>query len=83
VEAGGHFNTLMGYRDSSAGFFGYTADPLDGWGRPFYGRPMRWKKMRVTDSTFRAGVPRGSVASSQRPESFIFSLPLLSYLAQD
>lgn len=59
VEGGGHFNTLIGYWDSSAGFFIYTADPLDGWGRPFYGKPMRWKKIRVTDSTFRAGVLAG------------------------
>ncbi len=59
VESGGHFNTLMGYWDSSAGFYIYTADPLDGWGRPFYGKPMRWKKIRVTDAPFRVGAVAG------------------------
>lgn len=56
VDSGNHFNTLMGYWDSSAGFFIYTADPLDGWGRSYHNKPMRWRKIRVTEETFRAGV---------------------------
>jgi Ca2+-binding RTX toxin-like protein len=47
VENGGHFNTLVGYWERSDGFWIYTADPLDGWGRPFYGKPMRWRKIKL------------------------------------
>jgi hypothetical protein len=45
VENGGHFNVLIGYWDTDAGFYVYTADPLDGWGRPFYSKPMRWRRI--------------------------------------
>ncbi|MEW6744934.1 MAG: hypothetical protein AB1486_19445 [Planctomycetota bacterium] len=47
VENGGHFNVLIGYWDSTAGFYVYTADPLDGWGRPFYSKAMRWRRILV------------------------------------
>ena len=59
VDSGNHYNTLVGYWDSSAGFFIYTADPLDGKGRAYHNKPMRWRKIRVTEATFRAGVLTG------------------------
>ncbi len=45
VESGGHFNTLMGYWDTRAVFYVYLADTLDGAGRPFYAKPMRWRRV--------------------------------------
>jgi hypothetical protein len=47
VEGPGHFNTLVGYWERSDGFWIYTADPLDGWGRPYYSKPMRWRKIKL------------------------------------
>jgi hypothetical protein len=48
VENGGHYNTLIGYREDGDNFYIYTADPLDGWGRPFYNKPMRWRRILLT-----------------------------------
>lgn len=48
VENGGHFNTLIGYWEFGDYFFIYTADPLDGYGREFTNKPMRWIKWLVT-----------------------------------
>jgi hypothetical protein len=48
VDNRGHFNTLMGYWEHGDDFYIYTADPLDGWGRPFHNKPMRWRKMLLT-----------------------------------
>nr|QNO54192.1 hypothetical protein HDCMKPKE_00001 [Methanosarcinales archaeon ANME-1 ERB7] len=55
VENGGHYNTLIGYWECGDDFYTYTADPLDGWGRPFYGKPMRWKKIRLTPDALPEG----------------------------
>jgi hypothetical protein len=48
MKNGGHYNTLIGYWDRGDGFYIYTADPLDGYGRPFYSKPMRWTKICLT-----------------------------------
>lgn len=48
VENDGHFNTLIGYWDSQEGFYVYLADPLDGYSRWFYNKPMRWRKFLLT-----------------------------------
>lgn len=49
VEAGGHFNVIIGYHgdteDVAASFHLYTADPLDGWGRPEERQPGRWRRL--------------------------------------
>jgi hypothetical protein len=45
VEDGGHFNTLVGYWDTGDEFYIYTADPLDGWGRSYHNKPMRWRRI--------------------------------------
>jgi Ca2+-binding RTX toxin-like protein len=55
MESGGHFNTLIGYWNNTDGFWIYTADPLDGWGRPFYAKPMRWRKIRLNDDALPNG----------------------------
>jgi hypothetical protein len=55
VENGGHYNTLIGYWEQGDGFYIYTADPLDGWGRPFYSKPMRWKRIRLTPDALSEG----------------------------
>lgn len=55
VEAGGHFNTIVGYWERADGFFIYLADPLDGWGRPFYSKPMRWRRIALDASVTRTG----------------------------
>jgi hypothetical protein len=55
VENGGHFNTLMGYWDVGPYFYVYTADPLDGWGRLFSKKPMRWRRMLLTPETLPGG----------------------------
>lgn len=55
VERGGHFNTLMGYWEDGPDFYIYMADPLDGWGRGWSNKPMRWKKLLLTESTVNAG----------------------------
>jgi hypothetical protein len=47
VENGGHFNTVIGYWERSDGFWIYTAEPLDGWGRPYHRKPMRWRKIKL------------------------------------
>ncbi|MGD8239072.1 MAG: hypothetical protein PVH68_11000 [Armatimonadota bacterium] len=51
MESGGHFNALIGYRgdteDVEHPFFIYTADPLDGWGRPEARLPGRWRRMNA------------------------------------
>jgi hypothetical protein len=49
VENGGHFNTIIGYRRVGSTFYVYTADPLDGYGRPFYGKPMRWRRIILNE----------------------------------
>ncbi|MBM4025967.1 MAG: calcium-binding protein [Planctomycetes bacterium] len=49
VENGGHFNVLIGYWQAGSSYYLYTAEPLDGWGRPFYGKPMRWRRMILSD----------------------------------
>jgi hypothetical protein len=56
VENGGHFNTVVGYWERSDGFWIYTADPLDGWGRPYYRKPMRWRKLKLDGSVLKTGV---------------------------
>jgi hypothetical protein len=51
VESGGHFNVVIGYRgdteDMDQPFFLYTADPLDGWGRPDGRLPGRWRRLKA------------------------------------
>jgi len=51
IESGGHFNTVIGYRGDSEQaaepFYIYTAEPLDGWGRPKERLPGRWRRMNV------------------------------------
>ena len=61
VEHGGHFNTLIGYWEARQGFHIYTADPLDGWGRPYYLKPMRWRRILLSSRSLpgRAGVLTG------------------------
>jgi hypothetical protein len=56
VEDGGHFNTLIGYWDRGSSFYIYTADPLDGWGRVFYNKPMRWRKILLNEEAIRGRV---------------------------
>nr|CBH36734.1 hypothetical protein containing FG-GAP repeats [uncultured archaeon] len=55
VENGGHYNALIGYWESGDVFYIYTADPLDGWARPFYSKPMRWKRLRLTPDALSEG----------------------------
>ena len=55
VEYGGHYNTLIGYWECDDGFYIYTADPLDGWDRSFYRKPMRWKRLRLTPDALSDG----------------------------
>jgi hypothetical protein len=55
VDDGGHFNTLIGYWQQSDGFYIYTADPLDGWGQPFYLKPMRWRKIKLDAAALPSG----------------------------
>jgi hypothetical protein len=55
VEKGGHYNALIGYRESGDLFYIYTADPLDGGARPFYSKPMRWKRIRLTPDALSDG----------------------------
>jgi hypothetical protein len=55
VDDGGHFNTLMGYWETRNGFYIYTADPLDGWGRPYYNKPMRWRRILLNTHTLDQG----------------------------
>lgn len=55
VENGGHFNTLMGYWQLGSTFYIYTADPLDGWGRPFYKKPMRWRRIALNANMLATG----------------------------
>lgn len=57
VESGRHFNVIMGYRgvpEALTGpFYVYTADPLDGWGRPRERLPRRWRRLNaVADNMF-------------------------------
>lgn len=47
IENGGHFNTLVGYWENSSGFYIYMADPLDGWGRDYGNKAMRWRKIKL------------------------------------
>lgn len=51
IESGGHFNVVIGYRGKAGSpdepFYIYTADPLDGWGRPKESCPGRWRRMAV------------------------------------
>ena len=58
VERGGHFNTLIGYQERGGQFYIYTADPLDGWGRSYYNKPMRWRKILLNEDALsnRSGV---------------------------
>ena len=60
VESGGHFNTVIGYRGDAEQvaepFYIYTAEPLDGWGRPKERLPGRWRRMNVvSESMFGEG----------------------------
>jgi len=55
VENSGHYNALIGYWERGDDFYIYTADPLDGWGRPFYSKPMRWKRIRLTPDALSDG----------------------------
>ena len=55
VENGGHFNTLIGYWNIGSTFYIYTAEPLDGWGRPFYNKPMRWRRMLLNADMLATG----------------------------
>jgi len=51
IESGGHFNVVIGYRGRAGSpdeaFHIYTAEPLDGWGRPEESCPGRWRRMAV------------------------------------
>jgi hypothetical protein len=55
VESGGHFNVIIGYRGDTERvdrpFWLYTADPLDGWGRPKARLPGTWRRMNATSDT--------------------------------
>ncbi|MHC4808470.1 MAG: calcium-binding protein [Planctomycetota bacterium] len=55
VENGGHFNTLIGYWNVGSTFYIYTAEPLDGWGRPFYNKPMRWRRIVLNANMLATG----------------------------
>jgi hypothetical protein len=55
VENKGHYNALIGYWECGNDFYIYTADPLDGWGRSFYSKPMRWKRIRLTPDALPEG----------------------------
>jgi len=55
IENGGHFNTLIGFWQAGSTFYIYMADPLDGWGRPFYSKPMRWRRMVLSDDMLSTG----------------------------
>jgi hypothetical protein len=55
VENGGHFNVLIGYWRAGSTYYVYTAEPLDGWGRPFYGKPMRWRRMILSNNLLPSG----------------------------
>jgi hypothetical protein len=48
LEDGGHFNALVGYWDTGQEFYIYTADPLDGYGRSFHNKPMRWRRITLS-----------------------------------
>jgi hypothetical protein len=61
VENGGHYNTLIGYREHGDNFYIYTADPLDGWGRPFYNKPMRWRRILLTQDVIDAEAVDGLI----------------------
>jgi len=58
LERGGHFNTIVGYESTASGFSIYTADPLDGYGRPWENKPMRWRKIPLNENAVKgkAGV---------------------------
>ena len=47
VERTGHFNTVVGYWVRGDGFWIYTAEPLDGWGRRHHDQPMRWRRLKL------------------------------------
>ena len=55
VDLGGHFNTLMGYWDDGSDFYIYTADPLEGRGRSYCNKPMRWRKTLLTPDAITCG----------------------------
>ncbi len=55
VENGDHFNTVIGYWRAGGAYYLYTAEPLDGWGRPFYKKPMRWRRMVLSEDMLRDG----------------------------
>lgn len=55
MENGGHFNTLIGYWHLGNTFYIYTAEPLDGWGRPFYKKPMRWRRIPLNPDMLETG----------------------------
>ena len=59
VDSGGHFSVIMGYKESGRSFYIYMADPVDGWGIPYYSKPMRWRKMLLTDDVTRSGLLSG------------------------
>lgn len=56
---GGHFTVIMGYLEQNNRFNVYMADPLDGWGRPYYLKPMRWLKVELTDDVIDSGLIPG------------------------
>ena len=59
VDNTGHFNTLIGYRGdvepATAPFYVYSADPLDGWGRPADRQPLRWRRTNLVAENLRSG----------------------------
>lgn len=57
VNNGGHFNVIMGYKETRNNFYIYLADPVDGWGsNPYYCKSMRWKKILLTENVLRSGL---------------------------
>jgi hypothetical protein len=59
VEGGGHFNVLIGYWERGDEFWVYTTDPLDGYGRYFSSKAMRWRKMLLNHDALAVGALSG------------------------
>ncbi len=55
VDSNGHFNAVIGYRGQvspvSEPFYAYTADPLNGWGRPDNRQPRTWRRISISRDT--------------------------------
>jgi hypothetical protein len=67
VDDGGHFNTIIGYWETKNGFYIYSADPLDGWGRAYWNKPMRWRKFLLNTHTLNQGGMAGILLFGHSP----------------